>query len=137
MNTLRVPAAVLLSALLLVWACSDDPAGPSGPADVVVEVVSPNGLEGAAVLEISGGGFSDLRLAAAGEGVLFAESTSAGEALVGVILDRGGDLRFVMTVEDAGDPPRIDVLSVAGADDRLRPSTAGYQVRIGPAEGSE
>lgn len=129
-------ATCLLAGFFVLSACSDSPSVPSGPGELLVTLESPHGSEGAAVLEVTGGSFASARLLHSHEGLLFTEHLTPEEALVAVILDAPGEVRFLITLDDLGAPPSVGVHSVSDGQDRLRSSTAGYQVKLtSPEEG--
>lgn len=98
---------------------------------------SPHGSEGAAVLKITGGSFVSARLLHSNEGFLFTEHLTPEDALVAVILDAPGEVRFLITLDDLGAPPSVGVHSVSDGQDRLRSSTDSYQAKLtSPEEGT-
>jgi hypothetical protein len=120
---------LLLAALTVagIATCDSGPSGPGGSGTIVVTVTSPNGAEGAALLELSGGvGLGPVT--SAGGDVFFdhRETTSR----VVVILDAPGEIRFDVRSDDVGTPPQVTLLQVADGDDALRPSLFGYHVDL-------
>ncbi|MBT8395900.1 MAG: hypothetical protein HKO65_07480 [Gemmatimonadetes bacterium] len=112
----------------LVWACdSTGPKGPMGPGNLAITLLSPNGPEGSAVLEITGG--ADLSFVSTTGGEVFFEH-SAGSSRVIVVMDDPGEINFRVGTEDVGVIPSVDVVQVAGGEDQLRLSLSGYEVLI-------
>ncbi len=117
---------------LLVWACdSTGPDGPKGPGNLSVTMLSPNGVEGSAVFEITGG--ADLSFTSSQGGEVFYEHVP-GSSRVVVILDDPGEINFRVGTTDVAAIPDVSVLQVADGEDQLRPSLSGYEVIV---EGEE
>ncbi len=132
----RFPKTVIALALIATVgpvACDDDPTPPGPvPGDLIVTVVSPNGVEGAVVLETADAGIVGV---AADDAQVF-HWRAGGLSRVVVLLDQAGDLRFRLSVEDLNRPPQLRIVEVADAANRLRPSHAGYLVRAKPWTGA-
>jgi hypothetical protein len=123
---LSVRTVILVSALPLALACGGDPQRPG--VDATATLVSPNGAEGSAVVELTGRGVADVRAAGAGDRVF---SSRSGETTrIIVVLETAGEVRFLVRIPDAGDPPMARVVAVAGGDDALRASVDGYRVEF-------
>jgi hypothetical protein len=90
-------------------------------------LVSPNGDEGSAVLELTGG--SELGTVSPLGGEVLYEHGPAATRIV-VIMDEPGVVRFQVRTEDVGTLPAVSVIQVADGMNRLRGSIAGYQVRF-------
>ena len=117
----RVAPALLLA---LVAGCDGGP--PSGAGTVTVELTSPEGGEGAALVRLVGPG---LRTVTSLEGE--AHAAARGDTLdVFVLRADAGPLRFGLQLQDTTARPRGEVIQVAGPDNRLRPSLAGYGVEV-------
>ncbi len=109
--------------MLVVLSCSDAPSGPpSGPGDLVASLASPNGAEGAAVFEVTGGGIIVITVEA-GQAVHF---QSGGISRIVVLLDEPGDIGFTMTVEDRRAVSNLRVIEVADSANVLRDDLSGY-----------
>lgn len=94
---------------------------------IAVTVTSPNGTEGAALLELSGGvGLGPVTSAA---GTVFFDHGKNTTRVV-VILDAPGEIRFDVRSDDIGTPPQVTLLQVADGDDALRASLSGYHVDL-------
>ena len=122
----RALAACLLVAA--VAACGDSgPSGPSGPGAFRVDLTSPNGEEGAAVFELTGGvGLGDVTMSG---GEVFYDGGPAGTQVI-VLLDDPGQIRFQIRTENVGSLPSVTVVQVADGDNALRESLSGYHVQL-------
>lgn len=119
-------ATLLAGAVLLSAACGDT--GPeSGPGTLTATVVSPNGAEGAAMVEFFGPGIVDV---APLDGRMFSERRGDTVRVVLVRDGDAGDLRFTLTVADTTQLFTGTVLEVAGPDDALRPGVSTYSLEI-------
>lgn len=120
-------------ALLTAWvsvavlgACGDDTASPGGsPGTLEARLTSPNGPEGALLVEIDG----PLRSVSVEQGHLF-HHRAEGHTQVLVVLDEPGEVRFRIDVADMDQAPPYRIIEVAGPDDTLRPDPAGYALRF-------
>jgi hypothetical protein len=101
------------------------PSGPSGPGWLHADLVSPNGQEGAAVLELVGG--RDLETVALDGGEVFYEREGNTTRIV-AIMDDPGQIRIQIRTEDVGRLPSAAIVQVADGENRLRSSLAGYRV---------
>jgi hypothetical protein len=115
-------------ALLGVAACVDA-APPLGPGTVTATLHSPNGAEGAAVLQLVGEGVVSVE--AVGDTEVYAV-TSAYETRVVLVNQVGGTLAFQVALADLGRPPVSLVREVAGPDDELRGDLSDYRVELSP-----
>jgi hypothetical protein len=119
---------LLLPALLALGACDKGGGGPTPPAapggDYAGVLVSPNPEEASAVLELTGTGIQEVR---AGTGFLASSPITGGQRVV-IVREVPGSLEFVVKVAAGSEPPAVRVVEVAGGDDVLRPSLAGYSV---------
>jgi hypothetical protein len=108
---------------LTLLACSGDPSpvqAGDGPAG---HLVSPNGAEGAVVLEFAGA-VDTVAVAGGTAWVRFA----GGVTRAALVLDKAGSIRFSLPHAPLGDGPAATVLEVADGSNQLRASTAGYRV---------
>ena len=120
----RLVIAVAAAALLLS-AC-DNSNRPGGGGSISAVVVSPNGDEGAAVLDVAG----TVESFTGTDGVsVYTTPTSTGTRVVLVRLTPG-TLSMKLSVQDQDQLPAISVVEVADPDDRVRPSIAGYTVEL-------
>lgn len=122
----RLLALLTSVGTVLAAACGD--AGPqSGPGTLTATLLSPNGAEGAAVVEVFGPGIGEV-----GEldGSVFSERR--GDTLRVVLVREGdpGDLRFTLMVADTTRSFGGTVLEVAGPDDSLRAGISSYSLEI-------
>ena len=125
--------ALAIACCLGVAACDDAPPEPQPvPGDLVVRLVSPNGSEGAAVLQTTDGGITEISVEA---GLHAFHRTEGGLTRIVLVRDEAGEIRFVMSVEDWNRPPQFEIVEVADGTNRLRASLVGYEVNIGRHEG--
>jgi len=122
----RVAATLSFGAALLAVACGD--AGPeSGPGTLTATVLSPNGAEGAAVVDVFGPG---IEAVGALEGRVFSQRRGDTVRVVLVRDGEAGDLRFTLSVADTTRVFTGVVLEVAGPDDALRAAVSTYTVDV-------
>jgi hypothetical protein len=123
----RAVAACLVVAAAAA-ACGDSgPSGPSGPGAFRADLFSPNGVEGAAVFEITGGvGLGDVSVS--GGEVLYDHGSTATQVIV--LLDNPGQIRFQIRSENVGLLPTVTVVQVADGDNELRETLSGYDVQL-------
>jgi len=120
---------VLVSPL---FGCDDlGPSEPRGPGTFNVDVVSPNGLEGSAVFEISGG--TGMGVISSPGGEVFYRHGLDGAAAV-VVLDAPGQLSFQIQTQDLSAVPSVSLVQIADGQDQLRSSVSGYDIVVVPVE---
>ncbi len=118
-------ARLALLPLLAGLGCGDG--GPrSGPGIVTAEVRSPNGPEGAALIELLGAGIDGVE---SESGWIFSSSGPESTRVL-VVLDRPGPLRFRVAVPDTTAPPGAVVLEVADGANDLRSNPGAYRVEF-------
>ena len=115
-------------AVVLFAACTDQHQLP-GPGTLTATLRSPNGPEGAAVVLLAGEGVSQILPVGDTEAHF---SASGDETRVVLVNQAGGTLAFEVLVLDRDHPPVGIVTEVAGPDDALRASLAGYFLEITP-----
>jgi hypothetical protein len=109
---------------LLFPAC--DSSSPTTAGTLTAVLVSPNGEEGAAVLDVSG----TVESISAANGVSLHTTPVATGTRVIVVRLTPGELSLKVTVPDVSRPPGVTVVEVADGDDKLRQSLAGYRVEF-------
>jgi len=117
--TIRLCAPLLA---LVLAACGTEPVFIAYNATVV----SPNGLEGAAVLELDGS-FADAISVASGR--VFTHA-SGGVTRVVLVRDTPGELAFTLTLDAPGSPPDVRLLQVADGANDLRAFLHRYRVEF-------
>ncbi|MFC1661976.1 hypothetical protein ACFL3S_11100 [Gemmatimonadota bacterium] len=125
-----VSAALLIVAVVVaaLGACDIlSPSDPSGPGSFHAELLSPNGLEAAAVFELAGG--VELGVVTAPGGDAFWDH-AGGTSRIVVVLDSPGVIRFDIRTENVRKLPTVTVIQVADAQDDLRPSLSGFEVDV-------
>jgi hypothetical protein len=121
-------------AILLVTlpGCNDlGPSGPEGRGSINVDLMSPNGAEGAAVFELTGGTGLGVVSSFGGE-VYYEHNYGTGITRVVVVMDVPGNVQFKVRTSNVGDLPSATVLQVADGNDQLRSSLDGYEVEVIP-----
>ncbi len=123
----RPASRIVVTALLLAAVgCSSD-AGPEiQPGILTAVLVSPNGPEGAALISLVGGGLGFVE-SAGGRAFTFSRGDTVRILL---LLDTPGDLGFMISVPDVGNPPAATVEQVADGENALRSDVAAYSVRF-------
>jgi hypothetical protein len=126
-RTFAYPGA---GALLLLALSACDLLGPSssdGPGFLDIELLSPQGPEGAALFELAG--VEGLSGISSQGGWVFHHDQ--GERLrVVVILNDPGTIRFRVGTASVKKVPKVTILQVSGADDSLRASLSGHRVTV-------
>ena len=126
------PATLVLALAALVLAplaCSGDD-GTGTPRDPLVRVAtieSPNGAEGAAVVELAGDVAADVT---ADDGSEAFADAALGVTRVVIVRGSPGAHRFRLRLPAGATPPTARVIEVADGSDRLRASVSGYSVRF-------
>lgn len=117
---------LIVVAIALLAACADE--GPvSGPGTMTATLRSPNGSEGAAVIQLVGDGVGAITAVGATE---VYGNPSDGTTRVVLVNRAGGTLSFQVAVADTTQPPSWVIQEVAGPDDELRASLTGYGLEI-------
>jgi hypothetical protein len=99
--------------------------GPSGPGELYASIVSPNTLDGAAVIEITGG--SGLGSITSDNGEVFYEHDGGTTRLV-IILENPGPITFRVRVTDVAELPSAMVIQIADGNNELRTSLSDYEI---------
>ncbi|HEX2209899.1 MAG TPA: hypothetical protein VHG93_19650 [Longimicrobium sp.] len=122
---MRIPPFLVLLPLLALAAC-DGGTGASSSAggEYIGALQSPNGPEGAAMLEITGGSVQEISAASA---TLFRQPVSGGQKVM-LIRPDAGRIEFRVVIADGGELPQVRVVQVVAPDDSVRPTTDGYAV---------
>ena len=129
---MRLAAVSSLALATLFLACGEDATEPVPvPGDLAVRIVSPNGLEGAAVLQTAEDGILGVTADVGQAHHWRARNVSR----IVVLLDEPGDIRFTLSVTDLNRPPSLQIVEVADPDNRLRSPLLGYVVEREPVTG--
>lgn len=115
-----VVAALSSSALA---GCSGDKGPTEQLSGAVGRVVSPNGAEGAAVIELAG--VVDSVVVAGGQAFL---KSANGVTRAALVLERPGLIRFSLPRLVKGSGPAATVVQVADGNNQLRPNAGAYRV---------
>lgn len=124
----RLAAHALVFALAL-GACDDGPsAPPSVPGTLTVRLISPNGAEGAAILEVDAEAVDHVTAVEAE-----AYAVNIGDRMrIVLIRPTGGEIRARLAVTDTAAELDARVLEVADSANAKRPSLDGYEVEVSP-----
>jgi hypothetical protein len=126
---------------LAVFACDDEVTQPEPvPGAFVVVLVSPNGEEGAVVLETTNAGIGGIDLVAvtrtgdsveieAAEGEAF-HWREGGISRIVAYREAPGEIGLRLSVDDLNQLPALQIIEVAGGDDVLRSDLSGYEVEV-------
>ncbi len=114
-------------ALLAISLSGCDRATPSdGPGTVTAALVSPNGAEGAAVVDVAG----TIEGISAPTGTSFYTTPSATGTRVILVRETPGNLEMSFHTQDISRPPAISVVEVADGNDAIRASLTGYRMEF-------
>lgn len=124
MPRLPIRRQLPLLAFLVLWnvGCSD-----SQPGEIEVFLISPNGPETAAIVELEG--VFD-RVTAPASAVVFSEIVG-GRTRVAILMRNFGDVWFRVFVPSLSDPPAARVLEVADPYNEIRDDLEGYAIQFG------
>jgi hypothetical protein len=111
--------------VVIAWAVGCDD-GPPIPGAVTVYLVSPNGLESAAIVELDGV-FDQVE--AAPSAAVFSE-VADGRTRIVVVMRSPGDVWFQVFAPNVNEPPTATVLEVAGPLNDLRADLEGYRLQF-------
>ena len=127
----RWTVPVLLLALAACDGGGTDAAQAGG--EYIATLESPNGPEGAAVLELTGSGVQAIRATSLS---LFRQPVSGGTRLL-LVREPAGRLEFRVRMAAGSRPPEVRVVEVVDGEDRQRASLAGYAVDFTPVRGDD
>ncbi|HEX6576421.1 MAG TPA: hypothetical protein VF042_15750 [Gemmatimonadaceae bacterium] len=115
---------VWIASLAVLAGC--DSTRPNGPGTVTAALVSPNGAEGAAILDVTGTVES---FKPSNNVSMYTTPSAAGTRVILVSLTPG-DLSVKLSLADVSATPQVSVVEVADGDDKVRPSLTGYRVEF-------
>ena len=115
---------ILAVAALFLAACGSDSKAPPQSLGFFVELESPNGAEGAAVLELDG----DVAAVRAPAGSRVLTYAASGMTRVIVVLDQPGTIAFEIDLAERGPAPEARVIEVSDPNDALRAPSSRYDV---------
>jgi hypothetical protein len=119
---------VLMLFLGALGACDSlGPEDQGGSGSLTVSLLSPNGAEGSAVFELTGGvGLSTV--SPIGGEVLYQHF--GGSSRVVVVMDDPGVVSFIVRTDDVQELPEVNLIQVASGANELRGSLEGYTVEF-------
>lgn len=118
---------LILPALLALAACDEGGTGVTAGGEYRALLQSPHGAEGAAAIELEGGG---VRSVSGGEGTRVFMQPAAGGTRVVAVREPAGPIEFTVTLAPGSRMPRARVVEVADGEDQPRASLAGYRVTL-------
>jgi len=125
--------ALAAAGLALLGGCGGEQGTPTGPpptgsGTVAIRLVSPNGPEGAALLEVDA---APVRSVTPDDDVVL--SKAAGDRMrIVLVRATAGELRARLTLAETSAELHATVVQVADSLDALRPDLSGYRVEVGP-----
>ena len=124
---------VMVAALSVGAACSDDPVGGAQAGTLVVRLTTPHADDGAVLFEVSGG---PIDTATAGNASLrLFTRRASGSTIVGVVagvVTNGAVITLRVPDVGAAAGYTARVVEVADRQNALRTSLAGYALTLGP-----
>lgn len=121
----RTVLSALVAILVVGLACVSVPGEPIS-RKLNATLVSPNGDEGAALIEMTGSGLGEVTVR---EGRVF--TTGTGQRVRAVfVLDEPGEIRFQIEMDDPKAPISATVLEVADGTNEVRTSLTEYDVEF-------
>jgi hypothetical protein len=115
-----------LALVTLGVAACDGSTDPGGPGTLTASIISPNGSEGAAILEVAGPVDT---VTATSDSRVFSSVTPTGRRVI-VVRGNPGNLSVKIRVPDVSRPPQVSIIEIADGDDRIRASLNGYRVEF-------
>jgi len=119
--------SLLVAAIFLTAGCTDGGSAPHPPSAMDVTLESPNGPEGALLVELDG----TVGSAETATGHLFRHQAEGRTQLL-LVLETAGEIRFRLGVPDGASPPDYRIIEVSGPDDRLRDDLSAYRLSFQP-----
>ena len=123
---MKRPLLTVVAIATLFSAGCESSSESSGPGPVSAALLSPNGNEGSAVLDVVG----PVESVSTPSGVIAYTTPSANGLRVVLVRLEAGALSMILNVPDVSTPPSVSVVEVAGPDDKVRQSLAGYRVEV-------
>lgn len=119
-------AVLALGATVAALGCGDDSAAPEvTPGELTLRLNSPNGAEGALLVEIDG------PVSVSNQAVGGLYTVQDGDITrVLVVMDEAGEIQFRITVPDVQLAPEYRIIEVSGPDDSLRAVLDGYTLEF-------
>jgi hypothetical protein len=124
---LRSSPLLLLAATLALGACDRGGTGTQDGGEYRAVLDSPNGIEGAAAIELTGPGIQSVT---ATTGRIFTQTAGTTTRVV-LVQEPAATMEFRVTMAPGAAPPAARVVEVADGSDQPRASLAGYHVTFG------
>lgn len=131
---MRLRHALLPLAAALLAACDGGTGSQTAGGEYIAALESPHGAEGAALLELEGGGVQSVHAASLS---LFQQPLSGGGRRLLLVREPAGRLEFRVRMAPGSAPPAVRVVEVVDGDDQQRPSVAGYTVTFTRTRGDQ
>ena len=128
---MRTPFLVPVLAALALAACDGGTGAEAAGGEFIAALESPNGAEGAALLELTGPGVEQVSASSA---TLFRQTVSGGLRVM-LVREPAGRIEFRVRMAPGSRPPAVRVVEVVDGDDRPRASVQGYEVSFTPTRG--
>jgi len=121
-------AATVCLAAVGLHACDDDGTGPEvlKPGNLAVTLVSPNGEEGAVVLETLERGITGVTMSG---GRAFLGGSGLRTRIV-ALLAAPGEISLTLAVDNVDRPPRLRIVEVADSANRRRGDLSDYSLSV-------
>jgi hypothetical protein len=120
---LRAITGRITAAALLLGGCSGDGSPTEQLTGAIAHIDSPNGAEGAAIVEFAG----SVREIVVVGGTSYVRAVG-GVSRAAIVLDKPGTIRFSLPDFEPSAAPTATVLEVAAGDNALRANVAAYRV---------
>jgi hypothetical protein len=132
---MRIPLPfIVLCVVPALAACDGGGTGASAPGgEFIAALESPNGAEGAALLELTGEGIESVTAASLS---LFQLPITGGRRVM-LVREPAGRIEFRVRVAPGSEPPAARVLQVVDGNDEPRASADGYAVTYTPTRGTD
>ncbi len=115
-------ASLAVATIALIGCDGSTP--PDGPGTVTAALVSPNGAEGAAVVDVAG---AVENISGSSDVAVYTTPSPVGTRVI-LVRATPGNLEMSFRTQDISRPPNLAVVEVADANDAIRSSLTGYRM---------